>query len=439
MLTLLGLWLADVLFSIAGCMEIDLEALKKIRLEPVLLVWMSVGLFVQLAGLLFNADGSRYATQIYLLLFVPALLLLLRYRLALGLWKQLPAYCLLALMVWVLVIAGLHPGSEKTLGYWLKIVLLLALYVFAVARLAASPRRFHMVLVAAALVAVMFAWLTLYYQFIVLDRSLDYSVLRRLRLRELGWQGLADLDHPIVAGLYYGVFAVIITWFFLAWRMTVARTSMLAFAMLGLLLYVLLTFSRGAWFSVAAGGVVLLLLFHNRKAYTLLALGLLLLAAGAYLYWPEIQNERSIGVNGRNFIWNNWLEHLPQFWLWGSGAGADLLFTFPEGTRQAGQTFKHAHSLYLQLWYEFGVVGMALLLAFLMSLLWKGWQCRSIPLALLGLGLLAFAMVAMVSDVYAIFHRPSPYWVLLWLPVGILLGVTVPEKQSDSAVRSEQG
>ena len=30
---------------------------------------------------------------------------------------------------------------------------------------------------------------------------------------------------------------------------------------------------------------------------------------------------------------------------------------------------------------------------------------------------------AMVSDIYAVFHRPSPYWVVFWLPVGILLGV----------------
>lgn len=411
-----------------------MEAWKKIRLESVLLAWMSIGLFVQLAGLLFNADGSRYATQIYLLLFVPALLLLLRDRFAPELWRQLPAYCLLALMVWVVAIAGLHPGSEKTLGYWLKIVLLLALYVFAVARLVANPRRFHMVLVAAALVAVLFAWLTLYYQLIVLDRSLEYSVLRRVRVRELGWGGLADLDHPIVAGLYYGVFAIMITWFFLAWRMTAVRTSMLALAVLGLLLYVLLTFSRGAWFSVAAGGVVLLLLFLNRKAYALFALGLILLVAVTYLFWPEIQYEQKIGLSNREYIWRAWFLELPTFWLWGAGAGSDFVFIFSGGAKTI-----HAHSLYLQLWYEYGFVGLVFFLMFIASLLWKGWRCRSNPLALLGLGLLVFAMVAMVSDVYAIFHRPSPYWVMLWLPVGILLGVTVPDKQRDYAAPSEQG
>lgn len=412
-----------------------MEAWKKIRLESVLLAWMSIGLFVQLAGLLFNADGSRYATQIYLLLFVPALLLLLRDRFAPELWRQLPAYCLLALMVWVVAIAGLHPGSEKTLGYWLKIVLLLALYVFAVARLVTNPRRFHMVLVAAALVAVLFAWLTLYYQLIFLDRPLEYKALRwHVRFRELGWGGLADLNHPIVAGLYYGVFAVMITWFFLAWRMTAVRTSMLALAMLGLLLYVLLTFSRGAWFSVAAGGFVLLLLFPNRKSRGLLALGIILLLVAVYLFWPEIQSERRVGVNGRDQIWQNWLSLLPSFWMAGAGAGTELPFTLFGGFKVI-----HAHSLYLQLWYEYGIVGICLFLALLASLLWKGWRCRSNPLALLGLGLLVFAIVAMVSDVYAIFHRPSPYWVMLWLPVGILLGVTVPDKQRDYAAPSKQG
>ncbi|WP_437880320.1 O-antigen ligase family protein [Pseudomonas sp. LRF_L74] len=410
-------------------LEVGLEALKRVRMEPVLLVWMSIGLFVQLAGLLFNSDGSRYATQVYLLLFVPALILLIWDRLALSLWRQLPAYCFLVLMAWVLLIAVLHPGSGKSLGYWLKVVLLLGLYVFAVARLVASPRRFQVILIAAALVAVLFACLTLYYQFVVLDRPFEYRILRSgsVRLRELGWKGLADLNHPIIAGLYYGIFVVMITWFFLAWRMTAARTSMLALALVGLLLYVLLTFSRGAWFSVAAGSFVLLLLFSNRKAYVFLVIGLVLLAVATYWFWPEIQNERRIGVTDREFIWHNWLQHLPSFWLWGSGAGAELMFTFPEGTRQAGRTFNHAHSLYLQLWYEYGVIGLVLFLAFMGSLLWKGWRCRHTPLALLALGLLVFAMVAMVSDVYAIFHRPSPYWVLLWLPAGILLGVKWPE------------
>lgn len=394
------------------------------RLDSLLLAWMTIGLFVQLAGFLFNNDGSRYSTQVYLLLLLPALLLLIKDRLALPLWRQWPAYCLFALLGWGLLVAGLHEGSDKSLGGMLKISLLLVVYVFAVARLIEQPSRFGWILLAATVVAAVFAWLTLYYQFGVLERSLEYASVRRQRLRELGWNGFADLDHPIVAGLYYGVFAVLIAWFFVNFRMPARRTLFMALAMLGLVLYVTLTFSRGAWFSLLAGGGVLLLLFQNRKSYGLLGLGCVVLMIAVYLFWPEFQNERNIGVNGRDQIWQHWLSLLPSFWLSGVGAGADMHFTFASGSKVI-----HAHSLYLQLWYEYGVVGLVLFLALLASLLWKGWVCRADPLARLGLALLVFAMVAMVSDIYAIFHRFSPYWVVFWLPVGILLGLKPPPKE----------
>jgi O-antigen ligase len=112
----------------------------------------------------------------------------------------------------------------------------------------------------------------------------------------------------------------------------------------------------------------------------------------------------------------------------GAGAGADLVFKVP----YSPTIHKHAHSLYLQLWYQYGIVGISLFVLLLLSLLRKGWACRTQPLARVGLALLVFAMVAMVSDVYAIFHRLSPYWVLVWFPVGILLGVQ-PRRASETA------
>ncbi|MWV13148.1 O-antigen ligase domain-containing protein [Pseudomonas sp. R-28-1W-6] len=405
------------------------------RLDGLLLGWMSIGLFVQLAGVLFNNDDSRYATQLYLLLFLPALLLLLKERLAFGLWRQWPVYFFVVLAVWVVLVGGVHPGSEKSFWHWLKVVTLLGLYLYAVARLAWQPQRFGWVLAGAVVVAALFAWLTLYYQFGVLERSLDYAVLRRQRLETMGWNGLADLQHPIVAGLYYGVFAVLLTWLFVHWRMSVGRALLLAVAMLGLVAYVAFTFSRGAWFALGAAGLLLLIMFSNRKAYGLLGLGLILLLVAAYLFWPEMQLERARGVTGRNYIWSAWIERFSSFWLWGSGAGADFHFTFPTGSFLAGKQFIHAHSLYLQFWYQYGVVGIGLFAALLLSLLWKGWQCREQPLARLGIALLVFAMVAMVSDVYAVFHRPSPYWVVFWFPVGILLGVRKP----DSAAQTIRG
>ena len=390
-------------------------------LGKVLILLLAIGVFIQLSGLLLNNDGSRYATQLYLALFLPALLLLLRERLMPTLWRQAPAILLLLLLGWVLLYAGVHPGSDKDFWRWLKLVLLLIFYVAAVASLAHHERLLSVVLVMALIVAALFAWLTLYYQFVVIDHPLSYEAFRWVRLWELGWRGFGDLKHPIIAGLYYSIFVIVATWLLLRPDMGLWRSLLLMAAIAGLAFYVLLTFSRGSWFSLGAGGLALLLITSSRKSYALLGMGAVLLCLVAYWFWPELQNEQKVGVNGRDLIWGGWLARLSEFWLLGRGAGADFEFTFP-----TGQSFVHAHSLYLQLWYEYGVVGIGLFLALLLSLLFKAWQCRAQPLAQLAMGLLVLAMVAMISDVYAIFHRPSPYWALFWFPVGILLGLKRP-------------
>ena len=109
-------------------------------LGKVLILLLALGVFIQLSGLLLNNDGSRYATQLYLALFLPALLLLLRERLMPTLWRQAPAILLLLLLGWVLLYAGVHPGSDKDFWRWLKLVLLLIFYVAAVASLAHHER-----------------------------------------------------------------------------------------------------------------------------------------------------------------------------------------------------------------------------------------------------------------------------------------------------------
>ena len=71
-------------------------------------------------------------------------------------------------------------------------------------------------------------------------------------------------------------------------------------------------------------------------------------------------------------------------------------------------------------WMTWASPLIALLLT---TLLIKAWRMRQDAGARIALSLLVFAMVAMISDVYAVFHRPSPYWVILWLPVGLIMGL----------------
>lgn len=387
------------------------------------LVILSIGLFIQIAGLLLIGDGSRYATQVHLFLLLPSLLLMLQARLNLNLWRQLPAFALLGLMAWLLLNAILRPDAgEHSLGYWLKIVLFITLYIFAVSRLTQQPRALLMLLRVCGAIAALFAWLTLIHQFGIKAIHLDYATIRDdARLYTLDWQGLADLNHPIIAGLYYGVFIIVLSHCLISRSRRAWQSGLLLLAIAGLVIYVLLTFSRGAWFATAGAGLCILLLYPNRRSHALLLMGVILLVCMLVIFWPHVHNEWVRGTSRRDLIWLSWLDRLPEFWLWGEGPGAPFNFTYP----WTGSV-KHAHSLYLQLWYQLGLPGILLFIALIVSLLQKGWRLRKQPLARLSLALFILGLIGMLTDIHSVFLRPQPYWVIFWLPAGMLLGLQEP-------------
>lgn len=381
---------------------------------------LALGLLVQLSGFLFNNDGSRQATQVYLLLFVPALVLLLFERLALPLWRQPCALALLALLSWVLL-RSCFGDSWKTPGYLLKVVLLILLYMFAISHLMGKGV-IGIPLSLAVLLACCFAWLTLIVQFVVLDKPLAYEVLRSTgRLRELGWYGFADFSHPIPAGLYHGVFAVLLLGVLVERELKAWGWLPVLVGLAGLLVYVLLTFSRGAWFSTLAGSLVLLIVSPQRRARILLLIGALAIVLMMVVFWSRVEHEWFLGTSQRVPIWLNWLDRLPEFWILGKGAGVDLIYRYPWG-----DVVNRAHSQYLQLWFEYGIVGIVLFVLLLGTALHKAWRLRTDPSARVALATLVFALVAMVSDISTVFSRPSPYWVVLWLPVGLIIGLRSP-------------
>ena len=376
-----------------------------------------LGLFVQLSGFLFNNDGSRQATQVYLLLFVPALILLMAEHFTSPFWRQPSALALLSLLGWV-VLRGCFDDSWKTPGYLMRVALLIVLYVFVIAHLV-SRDLIEIPLALAVLLACCFAWLTLIVQFVVLDKPLAYEFLRTTgRLRELGWHGFADFPHPVPAGLYYGIFVVLLLSVLVERELKTWAWLPVLVGLAGLLTYVLFTFSRGAWFSTLAGSLTLLLLSPQQRARILLLIGALLIVLMMTVFWSRVEHEWFLGTSQRGLIWLNWLNRFPEFWVLGKGAGVDFIYQYPWGDR-----VDHAHSLYLQLWFQYGVVGFALFISLLGAALLKAWRLRADPAARVALATLVFALTAMVSDISNIFSRPDTHWVVLWLPIGLIMGL----------------
>ncbi|WP_322980575.1 O-antigen ligase family protein [Pseudomonas sp. C11] len=404
----------------------------RMALSPPWQAVLSLGLFLQISGILLIADGSSYSTQVHFFLLLPSLVLLF-IQADCQLWKQ-PAVLALAGLLACLILNALWRAEVggKSSGYWLKIALFVVLYIHAVGRLTSYPRTLITVLTLSASVAAVFAWMTVIHQFGIKAIPLDYATIREdARLYTLDWHGLGDLKYPVIAGLYYSIFVIILSQRLVAVPHRAWQAGLILLGIAGLCLYVLLTFTRNAWIATLTAGLCLLLLSPGRAARTLLIAGAVVLLGMLIIFWPEVRNEWLVrGASRRDLIWLSWLERLPDFWLWGEGPGKAFDFTYPWSG-----SVDHAHSLYLQLWYQLGLPGITLFIVFLGCLLHKGWHLRQQPVARLGLALLILAMTAMLADVHAVFLRPNHYWVMFWLPVGILIGLQPQQSPSNQSTR----
>ncbi|MCY1305991.1 hypothetical protein D9M68_835380 [compost metagenome] len=91
--------------------------------------------------------------------------------------------------------------------------------------------------------------------------------------------------------------------------------------------------------------------------------------------------------------------------------------------------FNQAHSLYLQFTFEYGLPGLLLLLAFVWGLVRSGLSRRGRDnMATLGLALFAFMLVSAVANYYVIFLRPGVFWIVFWLPAGMLMAMSCRER-----------
>lgn len=397
------------------------------KFYPALQHWLALGLFVQVAGLCLVTDGSRYTTLVNLLLFLPALLAALTLWSRINPWPPLPSLALGALLLWVLAVAVLNPDSVGDLKRWLRVTLYAWLYLLAITLVMQNERLWRWLLNAVVLVAAICAWGSLIQTYYLDQQSMGY---REFRVSAWGWRGLADFNNTIMASLYYGVLLLVSLFQLLHSSSRVAR-GLYLLAVCGLLAYLYFTFSRGVWGAALVAGILLFWFVSSQRIRLILSGA----AVSAFLvvFWLVSGlaggAADGLGLSFRDLIWHSWLARLGDFWLWGGGAGAEFTVCIDK----LEHCFNQAHSLYLQFCYEYGLPGLLLLLALLLGLLNHAWRCRQQPMGQLGLALLAFALIASIANLYEIFLRPGVFWLVFWLPVGILLGLT-PDSRRAAAV-----
>ena len=385
---------------------------------PRLLVWMlAIGLFIQISGKVWIESGSARNAQVYIWLLLPALIFLAHGLCVRGIkfpaWQYLPW---VAFLFWVGLSTIWAEGAETGAFSLAKRGLLIALYLLAIYWLMLQNQVFlRRALLAGIFMVAMGALASLIYQFGILDRPLAY---RAYRIDRLGIGNFANYGWPVAAGIFHGALAVWALGLALEQRAKLRQVLLWLGIFIILTLYVLLTYTRGAWFALVGASILVVVLQKSKLGWFLLLVGFVLVLLLVVSFSSELLVElEQRQLSGRGPIWEYYFDVMSGHWIFGQGLGTPFEFRWSNGVTVS----PHAHSLYLQQVYDSGIVSLLLLGGGVFSVFRKAWILRNNVWVRLALPALVFALIALLTDVERIFTRPGDYWTLFWLPVGILL------------------
>ena len=223
---------------------------------------------VFLSGLLLLPGRGAYINQVYLWLLIPGLVILLSRgkRLAQDA-REMPATAWAAVLFlgWY-AITSLWSDGESSTGDLVKdfiyITVLLFTAAFYMKRHADGMLR---ILDIAALIAAIATTIGLVHYYLLGDVDLVY---RSHRIKDIGLGEFGDFRNPILAGIFFGTFAV---WLFsrLCFRQWSFKSTVMLLGLLSLQTYIFVTYSRTAWVGVWVAFAATLVLARNKR--TLLA------------------------------------------------------------------------------------------------------------------------------------------------------------------------
>ena len=241
--------------------------------------------------------------------------------------------------------------------------------------------------------------------------------------------GFGQLEVNVFAALVFGVsliFALHLVlhdrglWKLLGW-----------IAVVVLACAVILSGSRNAWMSVTLGALVYL--FSNRiRRPTLLLVWIALLVLVAALFVVsllQVNPESQALLLPRNDsfrleIWSKIFDDVVEQGLWfGKGILSD------NNVFSSGLEFLHPHSLYLTVFFDGGVLGIALFLGLVVVTMRALIHTYQEPVAKLGLGVLFLALFGYSLDGWEVVDKVGSTWLLLWMPVGIAIKLNMDRLQ----------
>jgi O-antigen ligase len=191
------------------------------------------------------------------------------------------------------------------------------------------------------------------------------------------------------------------------------------------LLALLLSFSRTAFLALFLTALWYYLQRGNIRAVLMLAtitvLLLILMLLDLDAEWLS-NISRSSTVDIRLWGWQASLEKIREHWLLGYGMRSAFAVALDDPRYiEIGEPFWHPHNVFLSVWYQAGLIGLALLLALLALLMRKLRPLLEDPQTLYWSCIFIFVLLICLVDNPTLIDRPAEPWIWFWLPLAVAL------------------
>lgn len=388
---------------------IEAFRLRGLTLQEAAHKWIAVGFLLYL-GSIFFFEGSQQKTFFYLLVALPALLLLVRSTV---LFRE-DALALTTLMVFFgyFSLSTLWSGGDGSLKDAAKY----CLYIYCLMLgIEGVTSRFSSQFIATYIVLVGGVAACAYLLAMLLgDVPVSAFVTGRYSLNQMaGW----GPGNPINSAVIFGIMAIAAWWLLPNKKWPLQLGLMVLFALAVTLMFV--TKSRGPLLALAV--IVLLIISFRRSKIDLivLSLGVVLIAVVAALSnLDAVVAERVASPNYRGVIWTEVLQQFKSHWLIGRGLGNDAEIAISNG-----MVVTHSHSSLFEAFRTGGLLGGLLFIS--MALLLVRHSFRR-PAGYFFLLWLIYGVMCLSTNGRALIIKPSVEWTAFWIPLFLLYFTTRP-------------
>ena len=183
------------------------------------------------------------------------------------------------------------------------------------------------------------------------------------------------------------------------------------------LAFIVMTKSRGPLLAVGAAAIVLTYGYSRRLGLAMAgialvgAVGVAIAATYHPAFLPEQLQELLVRPSYRVYVWSFTLKRVAQRPLFGHGVAAYLGMPWP---------FTFPHGMFISALFYTGVIGLALLVALVISItahLVRAWNRAGTPLLF---ALWVNVLCGGMTDIGKLITGPSPLWFFFWLPVALI-------------------